>query len=94
MKMSATPSRIRGVQVGEATINLIRSDHPVLKVKFALVRDDELACGHFEKSAIWSEKALEALHSFIAVLEDEALGLVFDAGQEASEVTSDDTSQF
>lgn len=77
MKFTTAPSKILGIHLGEASLNLMMSNIPPIKAKFALVTKDGDTSGYIEVKN-WSEKTIEALRVFVAQLEDDALELVFE----------------
>lgn len=77
MKLSTSPSKIFGVQLGDASINLLGTGTP-LRGKFALLTKDGETCGFMEIGHGWSEKTLEALRTFSDALEEEALAIIME----------------
>lgn len=78
MKMSESPSKIAGVQLGEAALNFIRIGVPPIAAKFALITKEGETAGFIEMGEGWSDKALEAMRTFSMVLEEEAMQRLFD----------------
>ncbi len=78
MKISESASKIIGVQLGEASLNLIRMGEVPIKAKFALISKEGDPIGFIDMNNGWSEKALEALRTFSEVLEEEAMRKLFD----------------
>lgn len=91
MKLSEQPSRIYGLMAGEVTLNLIRTDMPALRVKFALLTD-EGPVGYVEVGVggQWSEKTLKAMQAFTESLEEDALRLIFKGPTQATETPQTD----
>lgn len=87
MKLSESPSKLIGLHLGEATINTMRPDLPPLKAKFALFSKEGEPVGYMEMTHGWSEKALEALRVFQAVLEEEAVPRIFEQPSSSPEET-------
>jgi hypothetical protein len=81
VKLTASPSKIVGVQLGEAMLNLIRPGEPPIRAKFALLTKDETVAGFVDVSSNWSDKALNALQAFTEAMEEEAMRLIFEAAQ-------------
>lgn len=78
MKLSLAPSKIVGVQLGDATIVLLGTGTP-LRGKFALLTKDGETCGFMEIGHGWSDKTIEALKAFSDALEEEALSMIMEA---------------
>ena len=81
MKLTQNPSKIVGIQFGEAKLNILRPGEPPLWAKFALLNKDGEVCGYADISS-WSDKLVELLQQFTDALEEEALRLVFEGGSE------------
>jgi hypothetical protein len=81
MKLSTSPSHIVGLQLGEASLNMIRGGQPPIKAKFALITKEGDAIGFMETAGPWSDKVLEALKTFSEVLEEELLGRISEVPQ-------------
>lgn len=97
MKLTTAPTKIRGLLLGEATLNLIRMNEIPIKAKFALVDEEGNACGYFEKSNGWSEKTFEALQKLVGAMETDAHGVLFVDNEEAPTASpefSDEPPQF
>ena len=77
MKLSTAKPKIAGIQLGEASLNLIRPDQPPLRAKYALLAEEGDVCGFFEKANGWSEKTLAALQTLAECMEEDALGHIF-----------------
>lgn len=75
MKLSEAPTKIIGVALGEASINLIRPGELPFKARFAILTDSGTA-GYVDIGE-WTPEAAKALETFIAVLETEALNHLF-----------------
>ncbi len=79
MKLSARPSRIVGIRTGEISFNNL-GPGGALQAKFQLLGDpktgDQLHLGAYTKTQ-WSKRAIEALETFLEVLEEEAMVDVF-----------------
>lgn len=71
-------SRIIGVRLGEARIDLINKQSLPLVATFALLRDDELLAGKVDLRLAWSEKTLELLVKLQESMEEDALGQLFE----------------
>ncbi len=78
MKLSETPSKIIGVQLGEASLNFIRIGEVPIKAKFALMNKEGEVVGFVEVNNGWSEKAQEAMRAFSEVLEGEVMVRLFE----------------
>lgn len=78
MKLTTAKSRVVGIQLGEASLNLIRMNEVPIKAKFALMTADGDVCGYVEKYNGWSDKVQEALRNFAEVLEEEGLKQLFE----------------
>ncbi len=87
MKVSEAPSKIIGVTLGEANISLLRVQDVPFKAKFALLTKDGNSCGYIEIGE-WSDKTIDALKTFIAVIEEEALTKISDGGSSEAPSTS------
>jgi hypothetical protein len=98
MKPTKAKCRITAVQLGEGQVNLIRPDQVPIKAKFALLSEDGMACGFFEKSNNWSEKTHAKLQELAEAMEEDCLTALFEVGPEdsrASEtVEPDEPPQF
>lgn len=77
MRLSKSESRIVGVQLGEAHINVIKPGIPPLTADFALVREDEALCGMVQRRLEWSERVHLALRELIDAMEEDELSHVF-----------------
>ena len=64
-------TRIVGLRLGEAKINLIDHDEAQLATTFVLIRDDGANCGRVTMNTGWSEKTNEALRVFAEALEED-----------------------
>lgn len=80
MKFTTATSKILGVHLGEASLNLMMPSISPIKAKFALVTKDGDTSGYIEVKN-WSEKTIEALRVFAAQLEEDALNIVFEVAQ-------------
>ena len=77
MKLSTAKPKIIGVQLGEATINIILPGAVPIKAKFAILGEEESVCGYLDKYGGWSEKTLAALQELASCLETDALPHLF-----------------
>ncbi len=90
MKLSEAPTKIVGLQVGEISLDLIRSGLPMLKVRFALLTEDgPKAFMDVGELGNWSQKSLDAMRAFTEALEEDGLNLIFrtSPGTQASEIS-------
>lgn len=92
MKFSDSPSKIIGLTLGEASLNLIRIGEPPIKAKFVLINKESEVVGYLDFSSNWSEKVQDALRTFSAVLEEEVMKYVFDEAQ-PSETSKNDAPE-
>lgn len=69
--MRTGETRIVGLRLGEAEIDLINGFPGILRAKFALLKDDGSNCGLVSKSLGWSEKTNAALLVFAEALEED-----------------------
>lgn len=96
MKLSEAPTKIFGIQVGDLTIDLIRTGIPTIRVKFALLTEEHGPTAFMDVSdtvSIWSPKTLEAMRAFTESLEEDALKFVFKVdGTQVTETPKDETS--
>lgn len=69
--MRTGETRIVGLRLGEATIDLIGGFPGMLHATFALIKDDGTNCGKITKALGWSEKTSEALRVFAEALEED-----------------------
>jgi len=74
-------SRVVGVQLREAKLQLIEGSVLSVEASFALVRDDDYLVGKFTKG-VWSDKAGELLHKLLEQLEKDAADDLFEAQPE------------
>jgi len=79
MKTTTGKSRIIGVTLGEAVINLIKPGIPPITAQFALVRDDEEFAGLVERRLDWSDETMKALAALQACMEKDMLEHLFEA---------------
>jgi hypothetical protein len=79
------------VQVGEATLNLLRDGIPTVKVRFALLTE-EGAAGFMDISDItqWSSKTIDAMRAFTEALEEDALRVIFRLPAQGAETSQTD----
>lgn len=84
MRVSKSKTRVVGIQLGEATINRVKPGVPAISAVFALVREDNELCGHFERRAFWSDKVAQALSALQDALEEEAMEDLFEPQPPAS----------
>lgn len=91
MKLCEAPTKIIGVQVGEAAIDLIRSGIPALKVRIAIFTDDG-PVGFMDIGDIgqWSQRSLDALRVFTEALEEDALRFIFKVTTQDAETAQTD----
>lgn len=88
MKLSEAPTKIIGIQVGEVTIDLIRSGVPALKVRLAMFTDEgPVAFMDVGDAGQWSNKSIDAMRAFTEALEEDALRLVFKVPTQDTETT-------
>lgn len=76
MKLTEAPIKIIGVQMGEASLNLMREGVPPLKAKVALISKDGEPCGYMDIAHGWSEKTIEALRALTSAVEEDALARI------------------
>jgi hypothetical protein len=88
MKFTEAKARIVGVHIGEAELSLLPGlGKPPIRAKVALIGSASSLMGSFEMNE-WSDRAVEALRTFVGVLEEEALAHVFEVtGQQPTEGT-------
>lgn len=98
MKLTEAKSVITGVHLGELKVNLIRDGLPPMRAKFALLNKDGGVVGLSKVTGGWSERAITALREFAAVLEEEAIGHMFEGVAQAAETpkaeATDEPPQF
>lgn len=87
MKLTDAPSRIVGVQLGEATLNFLQTGATPIRAKFALLGKEGDATGFVDITGPWSDKTLDALRTFMEVLEEEAVQRLFDGPAQAAETS-------
>ena len=75
--MRTGTSRIIGIRVGEASIDLIHHADAVIKAEFALIREDGAACGKVTKVQGWSDQTGEALRMLLEAMEADMFSDVF-----------------
>lgn len=78
MKLSETPSKIIGVQLGEASLNFIRIGEVPIKAKFALMNKEGEVVGFVDVNNGWGPKVEEAMRTFSEVLEAEVMERLFE----------------
>lgn len=78
MTSSRSKSRIVGVTLGEAAINLRKPGIPPLTADFGMVRDDEEFVGLYQRRFEWSEKTMKALAALQASMEQDAIDHLFE----------------
>lgn len=69
--MKTGETRIVGLRLGEAEIDIINGFPGILRTKFALIKDDGSNCGMVSKNLGWSEKTNAALQVFAEALEED-----------------------
>jgi hypothetical protein len=95
MRLSTAKPKVVGLQLGEASINLIRPDAVPIKAKLAIIGEEESACGYIEKHNGWSEKTLAALQELASCIEADALPhLFFEEDPATKEESQADPPQF
>lgn len=93
MRMSETPAKIVGVQLGEAAINFIRPGEVPIKAKFALMNKEGDVVGFVDVSNGWSDRAQEAMRAFSEVLEAEVMVRLFEGQPSETAEKSDAPSE-
>lgn len=92
MKLSEAASKIIGIQVGELAIDLIRSGLPNVKVRFALLAEEQSIAGFMDIDNMghWSQKTLDAMRAFTEALEEDGLRIIFKVDTQATETPRSD----
>lgn len=93
MKLTEAPTKIVGIQLGEAKLNFIRVGEAPIVAKFALITKEGDAAGFVDMMTGWSDKALEALRVFSEVLEEEALARIFTMAQASETPQTEEHSE-
>lgn len=78
MITTGAKSKIVGVTLGKAAMNVLHQGIPPLTAEFALIRDDGEFCGLFEKRLEWSDRTMKAIAELQSAMEQDALEALFD----------------